>query len=130
MSVPSNTYQTYSQNAIREDMINAIYNVDPFKTPLLNMAKKTKATQGNHEWNTDTLAAQDLTNALIEGDDPTSASLSATTRLGNYVQTSTKTIQISGKSQAVNAAGDTNTMGYQLLKASKALKRKQYCALH
>lgn len=48
MTVPSNTFQTYTQVNIREDLINAIYNVDPYKTPILNSAKKTKATQSLH----------------------------------------------------------------------------------
>ncbi len=48
MAVPTNTFQTYSQTNIREDLINTIYNVDPYKTPLLNMAKKTKAEQSYH----------------------------------------------------------------------------------
>jgi hypothetical protein len=123
MSVPTNTFQTYTQKNIREDLINAIYNVDPFKTPLLNMAKKDKAEQTNHEWNTDTLASQNLNNAAIEGDNPTSQSVAVTARLGNYTQISTKTVQISGTSQAVTAAGGSNKMGYQLLKKSKELKR-------
>lgn len=129
MAVPSNTYQTYTQTNIREDLINAIYNVDPFKTPFLNMARKASAKQQYHEWDTDSLASQDLSNAAVEGDDPTDIALSATTRLGNYVQTSTKTIRLSGLSQAVIAAGGSNKMGYQLLKKSKEMKRKQYCAL-
>lgn len=129
MAVPTNTLQVYTQVNIREDLSNAIYNVDPYKTPFLNMSKKTKAEQTYHEWNTDALAAQNLSNAQIEGDDPTSDSLGATTRLGNYAQISRKTVQISGTSQAVVAAGGSNKMGYQLLKASKALKRKFYCAL-
>lgn len=123
MTVPTNTYQTYTQTNIREDLSNLIFNVDPFKTPLLNMAKKAKATQSNHEWDTDSLAAQDLANAQIEGDDATAQSLTPTARMGNYVQTSRKVVQLSGKSQAVTAAGDTNSMGYQLMKKSKELKR-------
>lgn len=123
MSVPANTFQVYTQKNIREDLINAIYNVDPFKTPLLNMAKKAEAKQTNHEWDTDTLAAQNLNNAAIEGDDPTAQSLAVTARMGNYTQISTKTVQISGTSQAVVAAGGSNKMGYQLMKKSKELKR-------
>lgn len=123
MTVPSNTLQTYTQTNIREDLSNLIFNVDPFKTPILNMTKKNKATQNNHEWDTDSLAAQNLSNAAVEGDDPTSQTLSATARMGNYVQTSTKVVQISGKSQAVVAAGGSNKMGYQLMKKSKELKR-------
>lgn len=123
MAVPSGTYQTYPQTNIREDLSNLIFNVDPFKTPLLNMSKKNKATQGNHEWDTDSLAAQNLSNAQVEGDDPTSQTLTPTARMGNYVQTSNKVVQLSGKSQAVIAAGGSNKMGYQLMKKSKELKR-------
>ena len=123
MSVPANTYQTYPQTNIREDLSNLIFNVDPFKTPLLNMAKKNRATQGNHEWDTDSLAAQNLNNAQVEGDDPAAQQLTPTARMGNYVQTSNKVVQLSGKSQAVIAAGGSNKMGYQLLKKSKELKR-------
>lgn len=123
MAVPTGTFQVYTQNNIREDLVNAVYNVDPFKTPLLNMAKKGKANQTFHEWNIDALDAQDTANAAVEGDNPTNKTLAATTRHGNYTQISTKTIQISGTSQAVVAAGGTNKMGYQLLKKSKELKR-------
>ncbi len=123
MAVPSNTQQTFGQVGIREDLIEAIYNVDPFKTPFLNMCKKGKATQTLHEWETDSLAAQSLTNAAVQGDNPTNIALAATVRLGNNTQISTKTIQISGTSQAVVAAGGSNKMGYQLLKKSKELKR-------
>lgn len=122
MAAPSNTFQTYSQNNIREDLINAIYNVDPFKTPFLSMAKKAKATQTNHEWNVDSLHAQNLANAQVEGDDPSALVLDASVRHGNYVQTSNKVVQISGRSQAVIAAGGSNKMGYQLMKKSKELK--------
>jgi hypothetical protein len=123
VTVPTNTFQAYTQVNIREDLINAIYNVDPFKTPVLNMAKKGKALQTNHEWNTDSLAAQNLANAAIEGDNPTNISLAPTARRGNYCQISNKPIQISGTSQAVIAAGGSNKMGYQLLKKSKEIKR-------
>lgn len=123
MAITTGTLQTFTQVNIREDLINAIYNVDPFKTPFLNMCKKTEAKQTNHEWNTDSLASQNLNNAAVEGDNPTNTVVSPTTRLGNFCQISTKTIQISGTSQAVVAAGGSNKMGYQLLKKSKELKR-------
>ena len=123
MTVPTNTLQVYPQTNIREDLSDLIYNVAPFKTPFFNMCKKGKATQTYHEWDTDTLAAQNLGNAAVEGDNPTNTQLTPTTRLGNYCQISTKTIQISGTSQSVVAAGGSNKMGYQLMKKSKELKR-------
>jgi hypothetical protein len=123
VTVPTNTYTIYPQTNIREDLIDAIYNVDPFKTPLFNMAKKAEAKQTYHEWDLDQLASQNLANAAVEGDNPTNIALTPTVRVGNYLQISNKTIQISGTSQSVIAAGGSNKMGYQLLKKSKELKR-------
>lgn len=48
MTVPTGTFQTYTQTNIREDLINNIYNVDPYKTPFLNMARKGEAKQTYH----------------------------------------------------------------------------------
>lgn len=123
MAVPSNTEQTYGLTNIREDLSDLVYNVDPFKTPIFNTAKKAEAKQTFHEWDMDALAAQNLNNAAVEGDNPTNIALTATARVGNRTQISTKTIQLSGTSQAVIAAGGTNKMGYQLAKKSKELKR-------
>lgn len=123
MTVPTGTFQVYTQVNIREDLIDAIYNVDPFKTPFLNMAKRTSAKQTLHSWDTDALDAQNLANAAVEGDDPSNITVTPAVKLSNDTQISEKTIQISGTSQAVVAAGGSNKMGYQLLKKSKELKR-------
>ncbi len=123
MTVPTNTTQTVSQTNIREDLSNKVYMVDPFKTPFLTMSGRAKAESTYHEWDTDSLAAQDLANAQIQGDDATADATNPTARLGNYTQISRKVVQLAGTLQAVRAAGGTNKMGYQLLKASKALKR-------
>src|SRR6185437_6468826 len=118
-----NTYDTYPQTNIREDLENFIANVDPFKTPFFNTAKKTTAKQTYHEWDVDGLAAQNTSNAAVEGDNPTNIALTPTGRMGNRTQISVKTIQLSGTSQAVIAAGNSNSMGYQLAKKAKELKR-------
>lgn len=123
MGVPTGTFQVYTQTNVREDLIDAIYNVDPYKTPFLNMAKRASAKQTFHQWDTDALDAQSLSNAAVEGDDPSNITVTPAVKLGNYTQISEKTIQISGTSQAVIAAGGSNKMGYQLLKKSKELKR-------
>lgn len=123
MTVPTNTTQTYTQTDIFEDLEDLIYNVDPYKTPIFNTAKKREATQTYHEWDIDALAAQNVNNAAVQGDNPTNIALTPTARVGNYTQIPTKTIQMSGTLQAVRAAGNTNTMGYQLAKKSKEIKR-------
>lgn len=123
MAVPTNTDQTYSQTNVREDLEDLVYNVDPYKTPLFNTARRAEATQTYHEWDIDALAAQNKNNAAVQGDNPTNIALTPTARVGNYTQISVKTIQLSGTLQAVVAAGGTNKMGYQLAKKSKELKR-------
>ena len=123
MTVPTNTDQTFTQTNIREDLSNFIYNVDPYRTPIVNMAKRAEAKQTYHEWDVDALAAMNQANAAVQGDNPTNIALTATGRMGNRTQIPTKTIQMSGTLQAVVAAGGTNTMAYQLAKKAKELKR-------
>ena len=122
MPVPTNTLQTFPQVNIREDLDNFVYNVDPYATPVLNMARRTKAENIHHEWNVDALDTQSLTNKQIQGDDATADALNVSARMGNYTQIARKVVQIARTAQAVRAAGGTNKMGYQLLKKSKGLK--------
>lgn len=76
------------------------------------------------EWQTDSLAAASTTNAQIEGDDVSSFdSTSATTRIGNYTQISSKTVVISGTLESVDKAGRRSELAYQLAKRSAELKR-------
>jgi hypothetical protein len=84
---------------------------------------KTKATAVYHEWQTDSLAAATTNNAAVEGADASDATLSPTTRLGNYTQILQKTIKVSGTLDAVNKAGRKSEKAYQLAKASQELKR-------
>jgi hypothetical protein len=84
---------------------------------------KTKATGVFHEWQTDALAAATTSNALVEGASASEATLTPTTRLGNYTQIVGKTIMISGTLEAVDKAGRKSEKAYQLAKASAEIKR-------
>jgi hypothetical protein len=117
------TFTAHSAIGQREDLTDVIYNISPTETPLLNTLARAKATAVYHEWQTDSLAAATTANAAVEGDDATSATLSPTTRLGNYTQIVQKTIQISGTLETVNKAGRKSEKAYQLARASSELKR-------
>ena len=84
---------------------------------------KGKATATNHEWQTDALASAVLTNAAVEGDTASDATLGVTTRAGNKTQISQKTVKISGTLEAVDKAGRKSEKAYQLAKASAEIKR-------
>lgn len=119
---------TYDQVGIREDLIDAIYNVDPIETPFLSMAPKVKVKNTLHEWQTDTLdSAAD--SFAVEGADATFAPADPTVRLNNRTQIMTKTAMISGTLEATDRAGRDREMTYQMLKRGQELKRDMEVAL-
>jgi hypothetical protein len=84
---------------------------------------RTKAKNTYHEWQTDSLADVNLANAQVEGADAVSATLTPTTRVGNYTQISDKVIQVSTTDDVVDKAGRSTETAYQLSKASAEIKR-------
>jgi hypothetical protein len=117
------TYQTYTSIGQREDLADVIYNISPTDTPFMTSVGKTAATAVYHEWQTDSLAAVNVSNAVVEGATASDATLSPTTRVGNRTQISQKTIKISGTLETVNKAGRKSEKAYQLAKASAEIKR-------
>ena len=121
-------YQTYQTVGIREDLADIIYSISPTETPFMSGVAKTSATNTSHQWQTDSLADV-AANAAVEGATISYPTLSATTKLTNYTQISTKAIQVSGTNDAVTSAGRNNELAYQVAKAAKELKRDMETAL-
>jgi hypothetical protein len=117
------TFTRFDAIGAREDLSDVIYNISPQDTPIMSSIGKTSAKAVYHEWQTDALASVNTSNALVEGADATAATLSATTRIGNYTQIVGKTVQVSGTLEAVDKAGRKSEKAYQLAKASAELKR-------
>ena len=107
------TFQTYTAIGQREDLSDVIYNISPTETPFLNSVGKTKATAVYHEWQTDSLAAVNVSNAAVEGATASDATISPTTRVGNRTQIYQKHIKISGTLDAVNKHGAKSEKAYQ-----------------
>lgn len=84
---------------------------------------RTTAENTYHEWQTDTLAAADATNARVEGADASDMSFTATNRVGNYTQISDKVVNVSGTSGSVDTAGMKTLEAYLLAKRGRELKR-------
>jgi hypothetical protein len=116
-------YDRYSAIGAREDLTNVIYDISPTDTPIMSSIGKSKATGVYHEWQTDSLAAATTSNALVEGASASEATISPTTRLGNYTQIVGKTVMVSGTLEAVDKAGRKSEKAYQLAKASAEIKR-------
>ena len=117
------TFTAHTAIGQREDLIDVIYDISPTETPIMSTLARTKATAVFHEWQTDSLASATSANAAVEGADGVSATISPTTRLGNYTQIVQKVVQTSGTLEAVNKAGRRSERAYQLARASSELKR-------
>ena len=77
MAAPTGTFTRYGVIGDREDLADAVYDISPTDTVFLSNAKRGKATNTLHEWQTDALAAA-AANSQIEGDDPGASTAAAT----------------------------------------------------
>lgn len=124
MAAVNNTFTTGDAVGIREELADVIFNISPEETPFQSNVKRGKCQNTYFEWQTDELANIDLDNNVAEGDDVTTFDeVSPTTRIGNYVQISRKTLIISNTHETVNKAGRNSEIAYQLAKRGKELKR-------
>lgn len=128
MALPGQTFTSFSAIGNREDLADIIYMISPTDTPFLTSAQKGGADGVFTEWQTDALRAA-AANRKLEGDDATGATLSPTTRVGNYCQISEQTVIVSGTQRKVVTAGRRDEYSYQTMKAGKELKRDMEFAL-
>lgn len=128
MTVPTNTFRTFTAIGNREDLADVIYQLFPNDTPFLDMCDKVKANSTYHEWQTDSLRAA-ATNRNIEGDDATGAAIAATARVGNHCQILEETVIVSGTQRAMDTAGREDEYSYQTMKHGLLLKRDLEYAL-
>lgn len=122
MAQPTNTYDGYDAVGNKEDLSDIIFDISPTDTPFLSAIGRTKATNLNHEWQVDSLAAA-AANFNIYGDDVSGDALTATTRRGNRVQLLDKAVTVSDEQISANPAGRKNELAYQMARSMKEIKR-------
>ena len=112
MALPTNTFSSYTAIGNREDLSDVIYRIDPADTPFMTACEREKATAVSHEWQTQSLAAVDTNNAVLEGDDATTDAATPTVRLGNICQISDKVARVTGTQRAAESAGRDDELEY------------------
>ena len=122
MAVPSNTIQNVSRVGVREDLSDKIAELFPDETPLINSIGRSKANNTLVEWQTDSLAAADETNAAIQGDDLSNGSRANTVRVGNHTQIFTKVVGSSTTVEWTNKAGRQSELARELMKAGREIQ--------
>ena len=121
MATPANAVSSQNIKGAREDLIDVIYNIDPYDTPFISATPTGKADNIIRSWQTDELRAPGA-NAVIEGEDATINPGTFTSLLNNYCQISDETLQVTGTTDAIKKAGRKNELAYQLAKKGKELR--------
>ena len=119
----ANRKTSYDSPANREDLVDIVYNVDPWETPFVTRIPSTGATDVLHQWPIDALAAPNASNAQIEGNEATIEASTNPTRATNYTQILTKNLMVSGTQEYVVQAGVDDEVDYQLVKKTKEIRR-------
>lgn len=124
MAVPTNTIEVFDSTSLKESLEDVVRSISPSDTPLISSIGNQTLKQTTHEWNVDSLASVGA-NAQVEGDDYGIDSNTQSVKLNNICQISAKTVGVSGTLEAVDLAGRSSELAYQLIRAGKALKKDQ-----
>jgi len=126
--MPTTTYElgvsgtAFTGAANREDLLDVLSIISAVDTPLFTMFRKTKLSNVQTEWLTDSLD-QAASNAASEGSSAVFQAATARARLLNYAQISREAYDVSDTQRAVNPAGIKDELRYQMGKAMKQWKR-------
>lgn len=121
MAIVTNTVVTPLLKGQREDLIDMIYNIDPYDTPMLSSIGKGTAKALRHDWQTDELRKPQK-NVRLEGDEASIKAGTFTEVLDNICQISDETLAVSGTSDAISKAGRKSELAHQLAKKAKEIK--------
>ena len=122
MAKVANAFTTYAAKGNREDLSNAIYNIDPFDTPVMSAIKRRNVKNRIFDWQTEFLPVVDGNNAQQEGFVLVNSAATPTTRLQNCTQISKRDASVTGSQEEVDAAGKGSEMAHQMALISKVLK--------
>jgi hypothetical protein len=123
MAKVTNAFETRDAKGNREDLENAIYNIDPSDTPFMTLAGRRTVKNTSFDWQTEALPTADDTNAQEEGFTLTRTAGQATVRQKSVVQISKRDATVTGSQEAADAAGKgAGEMAHQMALKSKVLK--------
>ena len=128
MAKVTNAFDTYTATADREDLSNIIYNISPMQTPFMSSIGKRNIKNVVFDWQTEVLPTPSAAGQL-EGFELSRAASTATSRVSNVAQISSRDATVTGSQQASDPAGKKSEMAHQLAIMAKALKRDMEVAL-
>ena len=116
------TYTTYDQIGIAEDISDIIVNISPTKTPFQTSIGSEKVDNRLFQWQEDSLRAA-AANKQLEGFVASDVARVPTVMRSNYTQIMQDTFRVSSTADKVKTYGRAKETAYQLAKVGEELKR-------
>lgn len=108
---------------VNESVLQKIWDISKIPLPFTDMIGTASHSNSYTSWVQDALQAQNLTNAVVDGQDvSTFQNIPPSPRVGNQSQISIKSVAVSERAQSVDAIGG-NALAYQLMMRQQELKR-------
>jgi len=115
---------------LTEQLMNIIYNIDPFDNPVVAMLPRDKANGVLDQWQVDSNpAVSTIDTGTYEGAEFDAEALSTPTRLSNVTMILRADLKVSGTSEAVELAGISDIYGYHVGKLTKTIGNKMETVL-
>lgn len=121
MAKVTNAFTTYGAKGNREDLADAIYNIDPTGRPFVSMIGERSVSNRGFDWQTEKLPNADTDNAKEEGFQLVRMAATPTLRQINVTQISSRDATVSGSQEAADAAGKRGEMSHQIALQGKQL---------
>jgi hypothetical protein len=129
MPIVTNAFTTYAATGNREDLSNAIYNIDPFDTPVMSASRRRNVKNRYFDWQTEFLPVVNTSNAQLEGFANSPDQAQPTVRQQGETQISKRDATVSGSQEESDAAGKSSEMAHQMAMISKVLKSDMETAM-
>lgn len=117
------TLVSYDLTGKQLSFANWISNLSPTDTPFVSMTGKESIGQTLFQWQTDTLAAVNTANAVVEGAAAVEDAATSTTVKSNVTQILRKVVKVSDTANALANYGRGRELQYQMEKRGKEIKR-------
>lgn len=128
MAKITNAYDTYTATTNREELANAIYNIDPTATPFMSAIGTKNVGNVVFDWSVDSIGSISATGEL-EGAEISRAQAQSVTRESNVCQINSVNVTVSNSQSASDVAGKRSEMAHQMALLSKRLKANMETAI-
>ena len=109
---------------INDDVMQKIWDISKVPLPFTDRVGTDTCKNAYKEWTQDSLAAPNLSNAVIDGADTTATNNTAVgARVGNHCQISVKVVQVSTRAQNSDVIGRSDELAYQVMRRQQELRR-------